>query len=70
MLKTCQLVNILGGTVVYKSLKTIIYGWVFFSFFFVDKITSPIIIIFFFLMKGEALRLFLKLLLASSIQMK
>lgn len=32
MLKTCQLVNILGGTVVYEAIKTIRLGWVFFFF--------------------------------------
>lgn len=28
MLKTCQLVNILGGMVVYELVKTIMYWWV------------------------------------------
>lgn len=28
MLKTCQLVNILGGRVVYELVKTIMYWWV------------------------------------------
>lgn len=39
MLKTCQLVNILGGTVVYEAIKTIMLGWFFFFFlFFLEKI--------------------------------
>lgn len=29
MLKTCQLVNILGGTVVYEAIKTIMFGLLF-----------------------------------------
>ena len=29
MLKTCQLVNILGGTVVYEAIKTIMLGLLF-----------------------------------------
>ena len=34
MLKTCQLVNILGGTVVYEAIKTIMLGLLFlFSLF-------------------------------------
>lgn len=33
MLKTCQLVNILGGTVVYESVNTIMLNWVLFSLY-------------------------------------
>lgn len=38
MLKTCQLVNILGGTVVYEAIKTVMLGRVFFSLFSLEKI--------------------------------
>lgn len=55
MLKTCQLVNILGGTVVYEAIKTIMLGWVFF-FFLLEKISLSYLI--FFLMKVESLGAF------------
>lgn len=53
MLKTCQLVNILGGTVVYEATKTVMLSSVFFSPpTGKDGLT---LVNFFFLMKEESL---------------
>lgn len=60
MLKTCQLVNILGGTVVYEAIKTIMLGLLFlFSLLIGKDWFIPFkFFFFFFLMEGESLGYF------------
>lgn len=59
MLKTCQLVNILGGTVVYEAIKTIMLGLLFlFSLLIGKDWFIPFKFFFFFLMEGESLGYF------------
>lgn len=59
MLKTCQLVNILGGTVVYEGVKTIVLSWTLFSLFWENRI----FFYFFSIMKGKSSQQFSRLLL-------
>lgn len=53
MLKTCQLVNILGGMVVYKAIKTVKVGLDIFFLFLLEKIGLCYLI--FLLLKEESL---------------
>ena len=57
MLKTCQLVNILGGTVVYEAIKTIMLGLLFLFSLLIGKDWFILFKFFFFflLMKRESL---------------
>ena len=58
MLKTCQLVNILGGTVVYEAIKTIMLGLLFLFSLLIGKDWFIPFKFFFFLMEGESLGYF------------
>lgn len=58
MLQTCQLVNFLGGTVVYEGVKTIVLSWTLFSLLLEDRFFY-----FFSIMKGKSPQQFSRILL-------